>query len=129
MGTVRNCRIERHTELKAGPPPARRTPIRKRNPERLARLQVEQFGADGYKEHIKSLPCLVCGSWPVDPAHVLRTRAAGGGPDGMAPLCREHHTAFDSLGEERFEQLLRISKADIRAWAKDERAEWEALVA
>ncbi len=127
MGTVHNCRIERRTELKQGAPPARKTPIRKRNPQRLARLQVEQFGPGEYKEHIKSLPCLVCGSWPVDPAHVLKTRATGGGPEGMAPLCREHHTMFDSIGEERFERLLRISKADIRAWAKDHRAEWEAL--
>ena len=129
MGTVHNSTIPRHTPLSPSGPIERRTPIRKRNPERLARLQVQQFGPGEYKAHIKSLSCLVCGCWPVDPAHVLKTRAAGGGPEGMAPLCREHHIAFESIGEDRFELLLRISKADIRAWAKEHRTDWEGLVA
>lgn len=100
--------------------------MRKVNRERIKKLRAEQFGTDGYREDIISLPCLVCARSPVDPAHVLKTRAAGGGPDGLAPLCRIHHTAFDSMGGERFEELYRVSKADIRAWARSHRESWEA---
>ncbi|MEQ1573093.1 MAG: hypothetical protein ABL993_02495 [Vicinamibacterales bacterium] len=110
----------------------RRTPLRKRNPERLARLRVAQFddtGEEGnYYDHITSLACLVTGRSPVDPAHVLGDRSTGAGPEGMAPLSREVHDDFDDglLDDAHFQKRHGVSRADIRAWAVQHRAEWDA---
>jgi hypothetical protein len=111
---------------------ARRTPLRKRNPERLARLRAEQFddtGEEGnYYDHIMSLACIVTGRSPVHPAHVLGDRSTGAGPEGMAPLAPEVHSDFDDglLDDEHFQRRHGVSRADIRAWAIQHRAEWEA---
>lgn len=121
MGRVHNCRIGRSTPLQRG------GPLPKRNHARVKRLREEQFGDDGYREHILSLRCLVTGRRPVDPAHVLGTRGAGAGPEGLAPLSREIHDAFDSsMTEKRLMEVHGFTREPIREWARAHRAEWEA---
>ncbi len=94
------------------------------NPKRIQKLRAEQFGTDGYREHIISQPCVVCNWWPVDPAHVLGTRGARHGPEGLAPLCRRHHRAFDSsMTDERIMAVHGFLREEVREWA---RASWRA---
>jgi hypothetical protein len=108
--------------LNRSSPLKRKTAMKRINHERLARLEASQFGE--YGEHIASLACLVTGARPVDRAHVLRDRSVGGGPNGLAPLARVVHIDFDDglLSDVAFERRWRVSRADIRAWAK---ASWE----
>lgn len=86
----------------------RQAPIRKSNPERAKRVRDSQFGTDGKREWIISLPCATCGKpGPSDPSHV-RARGMGGvnsGPEWMIPQCRECHSRLDSpgWGVKRFE--------------------------
>ena len=112
--------LKRRTRLRS------RTRIRARNPKRIKKLRAKQFGTDGYREHILGLRCVVTGAWPVDPAHVLGRRSTGHGPEGLAPLVRRVHDAFDNIGEARFAELYGVTKEWIRDWARKHRAEWEA---
>lgn len=77
----------------------RKTKLRQRNPERLARLRSEQFGPQS--EVCRNLPCIFCGmSPPSDPQHVV-CRGMGGvkGKDHhTVPCCREHHDLIHSQG-------------------------------
>lgn len=104
----------------------RKTPMKKRNSERLARLEAEQFGE--YGDHIATLACIVTGDEQVDRAHVLGTRGAGHGPEGLAPLSRLVHIDFDDglLNDAAFEKRWGVSRADIRAWAIEHHEEWLA---
>lgn len=85
----------------------RKTLIKARNPERLARRRAEQFPerpvvapwcfiaerlAAYQREHgAKMIPEGWLQCWgPIDPAHV-RTRGAGGTADDVVYLCRAHH--------------------------------------
>ena len=54
-------------------------------------------------DKFKTLPCVVCGDRPTDPAHI-RSRGAGGGdiPANLAPLCRRHHSMQHALGSLSF---------------------------
>jgi hypothetical protein len=99
--------------------------MKKRNPERLKRLEVVQFG--NYGDHIASLACIVTGKSPVHRAHVLGTRGAGHGPEGLAPLYWRVHSDFDDglVTDAGFFKRWRVSRADIRAWAKAHREAWE----
>jgi HNH endonuclease len=48
---------------------------------------------------VRDKPCIVCGGWPTDCAHI-RSRGAGG-PDtpwNLLPLCRRHHTEQHARG-------------------------------
>jgi hypothetical protein len=38
------------------------------------------------------LGCLICGRWPVDPAHVIKRSRGSDDRKNLVPLCREHHT-------------------------------------
>ena len=104
----------------------RKSYLKRRNPKRIKRLRAQQFGTDGYREHILGLRCIVTGEWPVDPAHVLGRRSTGHGPEGLAPLVRRVHDAFDNIGEDRFPELYGFTKEWIRDWARKHRAEWES---
>ncbi len=56
----------------------KRTPLKKRNPKRRARLFIEDFGGKEYLEVIHSMPCAVCDApceW-TEAAH-LTSRGAG----------------------------------------------------
>lgn len=54
------------------------------------------------RKKVKELHCLVCGmdrfETKIDPAHVYASRYAHCEcPDGVVPLCREHHRIYDDL--------------------------------
>ena len=101
-----------------------RKPMKQRNPERLARLEEEQFGP--YGDVIAAQACWVTGRMPVDRAHVLRDRSVGGGPDGLAALHHEVHMDFDDglLDDAHFQARWGKSRADIRGRAVQEYAAW-----
>lgn len=47
----------------------------------------------------KDQPCIICGKWPTDPAHIKTVKS--GGPDhprNVIPMCRLHHTLQHSKG-------------------------------
>jgi hypothetical protein len=48
------------------------------------------------RDKVRPLGCAVCGSRPVDPAHLV-PRPLGGcdDPDCVVPLCRTHHRRYD----------------------------------
>lgn len=116
----------KRSPLPRGKGPRRRARVRKVNRARLKKLRAQQFGIDGYRETVLSIPCLVRGTLPVDPAHVLGTRGAGAGPEGLAPLSREIHDAFDSsMTDERLLAVHGFTREPIREWARRHRAQWE----
>jgi len=100
----RRAPIVRNGRLANGAPANSRKPLRQRNPERRARLLVEQFGAQA--QHCRDSPCCACGAPPPsDPAHV-RSRGAGGKDSDTVPLCRschdeQHRSGIASFCEER----------------------------
>jgi len=51
-------------------------------------------------DHVKSQPCLICGSLHgTDPHHVTSVGAGGKDTlDNVMPLCRRHHTLFHCRG-------------------------------
>lgn len=111
----------------------KRKPLPKRNEKRLKRLRAKQFGTDGKREWILSLPSIVSNErgWegnPIDPCHVLGTRGAGHGPEGMAPMLRSEHIDFDgSMTDERFEEKYGISREVIREKTRALHEEWKTL--
>lgn len=75
--------------MKRRKPLRRKQPLKRINPERLAELRAKQFNKQA--DLCRHSPCMVCGTFPSDPAHV-RSRGAGGRDKGnVVPLCREHH--------------------------------------
>lgn len=111
--------LERHTRL------GRKSRIKARNHKRMKRLRADQFGADGYYEHVVASPCLLTGRpGPNDPAHILKSRGAGGGPEHMGPLCREAHTDFDHMPEDRFLARHGRTKEWVRDRCREFRIEW-----
>lgn len=125
----------KRNQLKTRKPLKRGTPLRARNPERLARLEERQFGSDGKKQAVKAMRCLLSGSrgWagnPVDAAHADRTRGAGGGPECMVPLRRypEHVDYDSSMSEGRFEEKYGRTRQWVRAQGHAIEAEWPATL-
>lgn len=100
--------------MKRGGPLKRRTRLKPRNDERLARRRAKEFGPQA--ELCRSLPCCVPGCRkgpPSDPAHV-RSRGAGGDDSDTVPMCRKHHTEQHATGIETFQQRYGL---DLRAEA------------
>ena len=124
----RGTGLSRKTPLERGPGPKSRTRMRQVNRKRIASLRAVQFGVAGYREHVIASPCLVTGTTPCDPAHILKSRGAGGREEHMGPLCREVHTDFDSMGEERFRLRWGIGKERVRDRCRDFRVAWNARV-
>lgn len=69
---------------------------------------------------LKALPCIVCGKYGVDAAHITPmgrfmdwTARSHRGPRGYfaVPLCRKHHDAIHRMGEEAFWHEYHIDKA------------------
>jgi hypothetical protein len=109
-----------HGEARLG----RRTPLAKRNPERLARLEERHFGE--YGKAIAAQSCWVTGKSLVHRAHVVGKRSTGAGPEALAALHEDVHFAFDDemLSDARFQARWGVSRADIRARAVAEYAAW-----
>lgn len=99
--------LRRRKGLRRSGKALRRTPLRKRNRGRLARLRAVQFGPQAALCRIS--PCLVpgCAASPCDPHHVI-TRARGGTDADTVPLCRFHHTggpeSIHEMGRAWFER-------------------------
>ena len=82
----------------------KRTPLRKVNPERIARLREVQFGGE-YRDWIVSLPCCSCGKAPPStPSHV-KTRGSGGKAQDQVPHCPTCHDVWELLPIERKERF------------------------
>lgn len=85
----------------------RKTRLNPINRERRARLLLRQFGPPERRAWIASLPCITCGrrataEAPNHNSHVRQTRAAGGGPDDVAPQCPACHRELEQVGREEF---------------------------
>jgi hypothetical protein len=84
--------LNRKKPLRRGAPPKRSSkpiPPRKKDPSKRAWAKHRD---PAYQKWIKTLPCLICGSWPVDPAHVIKRSRGSDDRKNLVPLCREHHT-------------------------------------
>lgn len=89
----------------------RRTPLRRVNPERRAKLRERQFGP--HATRIRALPCCVCGADPPsDPAHI-RSRGAGGTSRDLVPLCRRCHREQHAAGIETFQRDHDVDLVDL----------------
>ena len=136
-GRRKGAGLQRRTPLRANPEKVREWKERSRkpigsNPARIRKLRDKQFGTDGKREWIMGLPSALSGKpgnggEPIDPAHVLKTRGAGGGPEGLAPLLRHEHTDFDgSMTDERFaERYGGRTREDVRDAARRLEEEWQ----
>ena len=117
--------LERRTPLRRGKSELNRGNINPMNRKRMKRLRAEQFGTEGYYEHVVASPCLLTGRpGPSDPAHILKSRGAGGGPEHMGPLCRDVHTDFDHMPEDRFLVRWKRTKEWVRDRCREFRASW-----
>lgn len=79
--------IKRKTWLRSS-----RRPIAPRRADPQKRTYAKHRDPD-YEKWIESLSCLVCGRWPVDPAHVEKRGRGTDDRENLLPLCREHHEA------------------------------------
>ena len=62
------------------------------------------FICDVYLDYIRSLPCLVCRTKPVDPHHLIarKWRESDRNDFSAVPLCRYHHTLIEEFGIREF---------------------------
>jgi len=107
-------------------PIERRVRVKAVNPARKAKRRAEQFGDDGYADWLRDLGCLVCGRTEEVGCHHVRSRAAGGRPEDMIPLCRLCHTLVHCVGAESFPRLYGVDlrEAADRLWLR-----WRAFAA
>ena len=112
-------------------PIARSTPIRKRNPKRLTKLRLAQFGTAEQTAVINAMPCICheapsrhpeCTGGPSDPSHVT-TRGAGGKALDQVPQSRGCHLAFHRQGRDSYAETIGWTFDDLlaaaaRTWAK-----------
>lgn len=80
-----------------------------------------RFEDKAHLKWVKTLPCLICGVSPCDPAHISKGSGSGMGrkadDNRVVPLCREHHIKQGNIGEVSFwyeyggwEFALRLAK-------------------
>lgn len=80
---------------------------------------------DRYLQHIRALPCLVCGGFSVAHHMMHAEPSATGlrsGDQWAVPLCHLHHTELHAHGDEPLWWALQ-GVAPV-AWAIDTYAEW-----
>ena len=118
------------SELQAKPI-ARSTPVRKRNPKRLTKRRLAQFGTAEQTAMINAMPCVCheaprrhpeCNGGPSDPSHVT-TRGAGGKACDQVPQSRGCHDAFHRQGRDSYAAAIGWSFDDLldaaaRTWAR-----------
>jgi hypothetical protein len=81
------------SSLRPGPPPVRRTPLKRGVLERTATLAASET----QRAKVRGRACLVCGAATrIDPAHLI-PRSLGGcdEPECVVALCRSCHRAYD----------------------------------
>lgn len=85
MTLTRKTPLRRETPLRANPSPKRPKPV--------------SVVSDAQRKAVKGHSCLVCGTEPVDPAHVIPRGLCpdlDGDPRAVVPLCRAHHIMYDA---------------------------------
>ena len=93
---------------------------RRRLRERGKARHLRNFGPPSFQAFLRDRGCVVCGSRPVELAHVNGRKMGGNqGPNfwkyNLVPLCPEHHREMDQrLGRKRFEEKCGI---DLEVWA------------
>lgn len=81
----------------------RRTPLKKRNPRRLARRRAEDFGPDARCEFLKTFFCVTCLSTKnLCPSHVVSRGSRRGKAHSTVPQCWRchelvHHGGWSSV--------------------------------
>jgi len=112
-------------------PIARSTPIRKRNPKRLTKMRLVQFGTAEQTAMINAMPCVCheaprrhpeCTGGPSDPSHVT-TRGAGGKARDQVPQSHGCHLAFHRQGRDSYAAEIGWTFDDLlaaaaRTWTK-----------
>jgi len=112
-------------------PIARSTPIRKRNPKRITKLRLVQFGTAEQTAMINAMPCVCheaprrhpeCTGGPSDPSHVT-TRGAGGKACDQVPQSHGCHLAFHRQGRDSYAAEIGWTFDDLlaaaaRTWTK-----------
>lgn len=105
----------------------RKTPLRKRNPERKAREFTRAYGGEERVKWIAAQPCVVCGRTPSQNAHV-RGGGAGRKADArwVVPLCDICHQSLHLFGQKTCEATWKI---DLMHAAEIVDARWEVHLA
>lgn len=94
----RKTPLVRRTPLKPGVEELRRNvEIRKRNAKRAAARFDDSFGSVARVRWVQMQPCLACGGWPSECAHV-KSRGAGGKAEDTIPLCHACHAKQHNEG-------------------------------
>ena len=95
----------------------KRSPIKRVNHKRKAKLYLIQFGP--HSDWIRELGCLVCNERPVQPHH-FPTRGAGGTAKDLTPLCQYHHAQFHEMGPGSFQETYEVDLVAeaARLWAE-----------
>lgn len=107
------------------------TPVRKRNPKRLTKRRLAQFGTAEQTAMINAMPCVCheaprrhpeCNGGPSDPSHVT-TRGAGGKACDQVPQSHGCHLAFHRQGRDSYAAAIGWTFDDLldaaaRTWAK-----------
>lgn len=94
--------------MKRTAPLARRTAMKRRNPERRAKTYARNFSDRG--DAVRAMRCLVRGCHqPTEAAHVIARGMGGakGTARHLVPLCRLHHTEaseYRTSARARFEE-------------------------
>lgn len=97
--------------MKRSPMKRGRKPVKRRNGPRARARYARNFGDEA--EAVRAMPCLVTGTTPSEPAHVV-SRGAGGGRFDIIPLSPAMHAQQHSVGVESFAAAHRL---DLRAEA------------
>jgi len=130
----------KRTPLGPGKPLTRRQEIQRKNKEaqrkasaaqrrrkikskRRAKVKADaafakHFHSPEHLAYVHSLPCLVCGTLPVD-AHHVRSKGAGGTWRDLVPLCRIHHSEYHTAGHVTFERRYDLDLVAIAARVAD----------
>lgn len=106
-------------------PLERKTPIKKVNRKRRAKLRQINYGAKG--DWITKQACAVCGGGPTVPAHAPYTKAARTGNRYLLPFCVPCETEFHRVGVASFAKnhgltvprLERMALAWELAWRRE----------
>lgn len=96
----------------------RRTPIKRVNKGRKARLREQQWGPPGWVQFVKSQRCCAChGPYP-EAAHEP-SRGAGGTWKDIVPLCAHCHRtrpgAIHQIGRRLFEEKNNLDLEEVKA--------------
>ena len=113
--------------VRKAPRQLRRTPMRRTNPKRRAKLYARNYGERG--DAVRGMACLLLASGgccgPIEAAHSLARGMGGMNGDrrNLVPLCRGHHRISGALAPSDFVARYNI---DLHAEAERIAAELDA---